>query len=367
MLYVIAIGIGVIVGVALGMGLVWRQRAAMAEQTARLKAFDRSQAMIAFDLQGIILEANANFLGAMGYTAAEVVGQHHRMFVARDYAESAEYQEFWATLRAGKYQAAEYCRYAKGMREVWIQATYNPVLNPQGKPYKVIKLATDITAQVKVLRENERMREMVTSSIHNITTVVTQAQAIITNVANGTSELDTSVGDISRNMSGSASLIGQMDEQTQSAVKAVQAMAAVAKAMNSIVDLIHEIAGRINLLALNASIEAARAGDAGRGFAVVSDEVKKLALQTANAVGNITSEIAKVQAGSVEVVAGLDNIKTSVRLVLESMTSVAGATEQQASVTKNIARSMQEVSVAVHDIQHNMQTLSHETASRAVA
>jgi methyl-accepting chemotaxis protein len=117
------------------------------DATSKLAALDRSQAIIEFDLDGMILSANSNFLGAMGYTLEEIKGKHHSLFVDRDYAASQEYRQFWDAMKRGTYQVAEYKRFAKGGKEIWIQASYNPLLDEQGKPYKVIKFATDITRQ----------------------------------------------------------------------------------------------------------------------------------------------------------------------------------------------------------------------------
>jgi methyl-accepting chemotaxis protein len=114
---------------------------------ATLAALSRSQAMIEFALDGTILTANENFLNTMGYSLAEIQGQHHRLFVEPAYAQSAEYAEFWRRLGRGEFDAAEYKRLAKGGREVWIQASYNPVFDKAGKPVKVVKIAADVTAQ----------------------------------------------------------------------------------------------------------------------------------------------------------------------------------------------------------------------------
>jgi len=118
-----------------------------AELNGLKAALDKSQAVIEFNLDGTIITANDNFLGAMGYSLAEVRGQHHRLFMPADKANTAEYREFWAKLGRGDYAAGEFKRVAKGGREVWIQASYNPILNVHGKPVKVVKYATDITAQ----------------------------------------------------------------------------------------------------------------------------------------------------------------------------------------------------------------------------
>jgi methyl-accepting chemotaxis protein len=120
---------------------------------AQVAAMDRSQAVIEFRLDGTIVKANANFLNTVGYGASEIEGRHHSLFVAPEEAQSADYQAFWARLNRGEFVAAKFLRIGKGGKEVWIQASYNPVLDKAGKPYKVIKFATDVT-QVEV----ERMR-----------------------------------------------------------------------------------------------------------------------------------------------------------------------------------------------------------------
>ena len=114
---------------------------------ALFAALNRSQAVIAFRSDGTILDANDNFLQTVGYPLNAIRGQHHRMFVEEAEQESPAYRGFWAALARGEYQSAEYKRVAKGGREVWIQASYNPIMGPGGKPVKVVKFATDITAQ----------------------------------------------------------------------------------------------------------------------------------------------------------------------------------------------------------------------------
>ncbi|MDV9042431.1 methyl-accepting chemotaxis protein [Stenotrophomonas sp. RAC2] len=118
-----------------------------AELEAQITALHRVQAVIEFALDGTILQANDNFLQAMGYRLEEIQGKHHSLFVDAEQARSAEYRDFWARLGRGEYDAGQYRRFGKGQREIWIQASYNPVLDRQGRPYKVVKFATDITAQ----------------------------------------------------------------------------------------------------------------------------------------------------------------------------------------------------------------------------
>ena len=115
----------------------------------QITAIGKSQAVIEFSLDGNVLTANENFLKTMGYSLAEIQGKHHRMFVDSAFAQTNEYQNFWDNLRAGRFQAAEYLRIGKGGKEIWIQASYNPILDAQGRPYKVVKFASDITATFK--------------------------------------------------------------------------------------------------------------------------------------------------------------------------------------------------------------------------
>jgi methyl-accepting chemotaxis protein len=117
------------------------------DANAKLDALSRSQAVMEFNLDGTIITANANFLNAMGYTLEEIRGKHHSMFVDKERRDNAEYREFWDSLRRGEYQAREFKRVAKGGRTVWIQASYNPLMNARGKPYKVVKFAADHDAE----------------------------------------------------------------------------------------------------------------------------------------------------------------------------------------------------------------------------
>ena len=128
-------------------------RALLKELEAKIAAVHRSQAVIEFKLDGTIITANENFLGAVGYGLSEVSGRHHSIFVDREYASGQEYRHFWERLNRGEFISAKFRRLAKGGREIWIQASYNPLFDENGQPYKVVKFATDITAE-----EHERRR-----------------------------------------------------------------------------------------------------------------------------------------------------------------------------------------------------------------
>lgn len=125
--------------------------------TAVYQALDRVQALIEFDLEGIVVAANENFLKIFGYELEEVVGKHHRMFCEPDYADSDEYAEFWKKLGAGEFNCAEFKRFGKGGKEIWLQASYNPVFDENGLPIRIVKFATDVTAAKLQIAEYEGM------------------------------------------------------------------------------------------------------------------------------------------------------------------------------------------------------------------
>jgi methyl-accepting chemotaxis protein len=273
---------------------VTKQKLANADYVGQIDAIHKSQAVIEFNLDGTIVTANQNFLDAMGYTLAEIQGRHHGMFVEPDYRESAEYKQFWAALGRGEYQAAEYKRVGKGGREIWIQASYNPILDLNGRPLKVVKFASDVTKQVIARKRSEHVR------------------GIIESVAAGAEELSASVKEIAEAMAKSRDTANSAVSKVELTDQSAQRLAQVASSMGGIVQVIADITGQINLLALNATIESARAGEAGRGFAVVANEVKNLANQARHATERIGSEIDGVRSVSGDVVGALTDIKGAI-------------------------------------------------------
>ena len=153
-----------------------------AERAGQIEAIGKSQAVIEFELDGTIIIANENFLSVLGYDLNEVQGKHHSMFVDPVMAAGAEYKAFWAALGRGEYQAAEYKRIGKGGKEVWIQASYNPILNPEGEPFKVVKFATDITEQVKSRAEAARLVAMIDNMPINV--IMCDAETLEINYVN---------------------------------------------------------------------------------------------------------------------------------------------------------------------------------------
>jgi methyl-accepting chemotaxis protein len=302
---------------------VTEQKLKTADLAGQIAAIGKSQAVIEFNMDGTVLTANDNFLQALGYSLGEVKGHHHSMFVDPSERDGAEYREFWVGLNRGQYQAAEYKRIGKGGKEVWIQASYNPILDLNGKPFKVVKCATDTTDQVIARMKSERVRGMMES------------------VAAGAEELNASVREISGAMVKSKNTAVSAVGKVEAADEQAQQLSTAAQAMSGIVELIGNITGQINLLALNATIESARAGEAGRGFAVVAAEVKNLANQAKQATDKITSEIDGMNGIAGEVVAALTAIKQEIQNVSEYVTATAAAVEEQSTVTSEMSMSMQ--------------------------
>ena len=294
-----------------------------ADLAGQIAAIDKAQAVIEFNMDGTIITANANFLNTLGYSLPEIKGKHHSMFVEPSERDGAGYREFWAALNRGEYQAAEYKRIGKGGKEVYIQASYNPILDLNGKPFKVVKYATDTTRQVLVRMGNERVRGMMES------------------VAAGSEELNASVREISEAMTKSRETAMSAVDQVASADAQAQRLTEAAQSMSGIVEMINSITGQINLLALNATIESARAGEAGRGFAVVASEVKSLANQAKQATDKIGQEIGSLNGISGDVVSALSSIKQAINNVSEYVTSTAAAVEEQSTVTNEMSTSMQ--------------------------
>jgi methyl-accepting chemotaxis protein len=339
-----------------------------ADHAGQIDAISKSQAVIEFELDGTIITANSNFLGAVGYSLDEIRGKHHRMFVEPSFARSSEYKQFWEDLGRGEFQAAEYKRIGKGGKEIWIQASYNPINDPSGKPFKVVKYATDITAQILAQQEAKRVGALVDENLEKILGAVGRANdqsstaaaasgqtaQMVQTVASAAEEFEASAREIAQSMVTSRSEVARVSDEALKADESTQKLTDAAEAMGNIVQMIQDIAGQINLLALNATIESARAGDAGKGFAVVASEVKSLANQVAKATDDIGGEITSMQSIAEEVVGRLTGIKSAVDSVEASVTTAAGAVEEQTASTGEMSSNMQSVSTAVSEVNESL-------------
>ncbi|NIY75382.1 PAS domain S-box protein [Thalassospira sp. HF15] len=337
---------------------ITKRQEAMADFEGKVNAINRSQAVIEFDLNGKILDANDNFLSAMGYELSEIVGKHHSMFADPAYAKSEEYAEFWRDLGRGNFNSGQFKRFAKGGKEVWIEASYNPIFDANGVPYKVVKYATDITDQIQLLTDLKLMIDNNFGEIDQSLSELDQRSTVayssceetssnVQTVAAAAEELAASIAEISRSMADARVSTDQVFEKSIAAGASTEKMTEVVTAMSSIIDVIQGIAGQINLLALNATIESARAGEAGKGFAVVANEVKNLANQVAKATEQITEEIEGVQNIAGEVTGVLGSIRSEVEGVLNNVTTISSAVEEQTAVTQQVSSNMQSMANSV--------------------
>lgn len=323
---------------------VTQDRLRRADVAGQIAAINRSQGVIHFDMDGTILDANENFLGVVGYRLDEVCGQHHRTFVEPSHAQSAEYLQLWEALRRGEYRAGVFKRLGKGGRAVWIQASYNPIFDVEGQPFKVVKYATDITAK--------------TAAQHAATGASGQTLMNVQTVASAAEELSASIGEIAQSLARSRGEVDAIHDQTIVADRSTAKLKDAAASMNGVVQLIQGVGQQINLLALNATIEAARAGEAGRGFAVVAGEVKNLSNQVTQATSRIAQDIHGMQGIAEEVVAALLSIVQALESVRETVTGVASAVEEQSAVTQEISSSMQTAAQGVSEINTSLQALT---------
>ena len=307
-----------------------------ADFTGQFEAISRSQAVIQFDLDGVVLDANENFCDAMGYRVGEIRGHHHRMFVEPAYAASREYDEFWQRLRRGEFFSAIFERVGRNGRKVSIQATYNPILDMNGRPFKVVKYATDVTLNMEA-----RARAVGATS---------QTLSNVQSVAAAAEQMSASVSEIAGVMVRSKTAVDTIHAEAEVADHAQMRLRQAAQSMDGVVQAITKIAEQINLLALNATIEAVRAGEAGKGFAIVANEVKNLANQATVATSRISEEIAAMQGVSDEVADTLAAISKGISSVQEFVTQAACAIEEQSAVTRDISVSMQHAAVDVRSI-----------------
>jgi len=239
------------------------------EHESLIKALMRSTAVIEFGLDGTILTANERFLTSVGYRLEQIRGKHHRIFCEPEEANSSGYQAFWDKLRRGEYVAERFKRIDAHGRVIWLEASYNPIFDAHDVLYKVVKFATVITDQV------------------NQEQAVAEAADIAFNTSLSTDASARKATDV---VTQTVNVMRGLESSMQNAAEGIQALDTQSRVIGSIIKTISDIAGQTNLLALNAAIEAARAGEQGRGFAVVADEVRQLASRTSTA----TEEIARV-------------------------------------------------------------------------
>ncbi|MDX7874187.1 methyl-accepting chemotaxis protein [Aeromonas caviae] len=300
---------------------VTEQHQRLGRLEALTEALDRSRAMIEFTPNGDIIHANANFLSVMGYTLGEIAGRHHRIFCDETFLR--EQPRFWEELARGQFKSGLFMRHDSRGQAVWLEATYNPIRDGSGKVVRVVKFASDITARIEqnhATREAARLAHSTAQeTLHSAEEGAGLLRAVVQTSSLIASQVDEAIA-----------LIGQLNEQSRS--------------IEAIVSTISAIADQTNLLALNAAIEAARAGEQGRGFAVVADEVRQLAARTSLS----TDEIAKVVQKNRELTAR----------VTDDMAGVAGSAELGKQQIAGVDKLMSEIHQEADRVSQTVSALS---------
>lgn len=387
------------------------------EDAGKLKAIFRSQAVIEFGLNGEILTANDNFCQAMGYDLAEIVGKHHRIFCRPDYTSSEDYQAFWRKLAHGEFLADDFLRFGKGGREVWIHAAYNPIFTANGKVYKIVKFASDVSDQMGAISAmagtlgelamgnlSQVLEKPFVSTLeplrHDLNDTVAKLRATMQSVgrnaeaiAAGSAEIRSSADDLSRRTEQQAASVEQtaaaLEEVTSTvadssrraeeagslvattkvdaersgnvvkdAIVAMGEIEASSREISNIIGVIDEIAFQTNLLALNAGVEAARAGEAGKGFAVVAQEVRELAQRSAKAAKEIKALINTSG----------QQVKRGVSLVGETGTALEAIVRQVKEIDVNveaIVKAAKEQAIGLKEINQSVNMMDQSTQQNA--
>jgi methyl-accepting chemotaxis protein len=267
---------------------VTSERQSLNNQNSIIEALNRSQAIIEFTPQGNIISANENFLKVTGYTLSQIIGAHHRIFCDDNFYH--QNPNFWKELESGDFKSGEFNRVKSNGETIWLEATYNPIYDETGKVVKVIKFASNTTSQV-IHEQNVKQASEVAYS----TSVETLQIASESNVL------------LDQTVEHSNKIAAEVNNATDSIIE----LNIQSKSIEDIVATISSIADQTNLLALNAAIEAARAGEQGRGFAVVADEVRQLAARTTVSTNEIAEVVMKNKEFTLESTKKMDNASAS--------------------------------------------------------
>ncbi|ADZ90108.1 methyl-accepting chemotaxis protein [Marinomonas mediterranea] len=290
-------------------------------QEAILTALDKSSAVVQFTPDGEILTANSNFVATLGYHSVDqLIGNHHRIFCFDEFYD--ENPNFWRELGSGQFKSGLFKRRSQDGSIIWIEGTYNPITDDNGKVVKVVKFASDITERVEKQLEIQKAAEVAHSTSVETAQVSERGADIL-------KETVLSSESIAQGTQKASELIEELNQQSEE--------------ISKIVTTIGAIADQTNLLALNAAIEAARAGEQGRGFAVVADEVRTLAARTSTSTEEITAMVDKNTSL-------VNNTRESMQDVKDKVSSNAQRISEAEVIIDEILKGAEHVSIVVGDL-----------------
>ncbi len=349
------------------------------DYNGQIQAISKSQAIIEFNLDGTIITANDNFLKTLGYSLNEIVGKHHSIFCEESYKNSNDYKDFWKKLNQGQFEGGEFLRIGKNGKNVWIQATYNPIMDIDGKPFKVVKYAVDITNKKNTMFEIGENIQKLTNSLNNLSSAsntmskeakvtmdgsqevsvsLEQMNQAVSDLSEKIESMLASINSIAQEAANGEKISKDAKEQSKTTSSAMIRLNEESAKISQTISIITQIAFQTNILSLNAAVEAATAGEAGKGFAVVAGEVRNLATRSNDAAKEITTAVEYIQSLIKNSLDSIHIIDSTIEEISTISSKISNSMAQQQTISNALASSALETSQGINEISNTMINVS---------